>query len=77
MVVEVENVVVNRFDEGWWRRGGVEVAESGCSAVRRPVDRRAEADPKRKGERGKGKGKVRDFGAEVVVSSNGASTKYL
>ena len=33
----MENVVVNNFGEGWWRRGGVEVAVSGCSAARRPV----------------------------------------
>ena len=33
----MENVVVNSFGEGWWRRGGVEVANSGCSAARRPV----------------------------------------
>ena len=50
---------------------------SRASTSCRPVDRRAEADPKKKVERGKGKGKVRDFGAEVVVSPKGASTRYL
>jgi hypothetical protein len=37
MVVEVEDDIRNNFGEGWWRRGGVEVAEMGGSAVRRPV----------------------------------------
>ena len=37
MVEEVEDDVRNSFGEGWWRRGGVKVAETGGSAVRRPV----------------------------------------
>ena len=36
-MVEVEDEVRNSFYEGWWRIGGVEVAEMGGSAVRRPV----------------------------------------
>jgi hypothetical protein len=33
----MEDVVMSGFGEGWWRKRGVEVAKSGCSAVRRPV----------------------------------------
>ena len=36
-MVEVEDEVRNNFGEGWWRRGGVEVAKMGGSAVRRTV----------------------------------------
>ena len=54
-------------EEVWkWQNRAAQPCVDRSSTFCRPVDRRAEADPKRKGERGKGKGKVRDFGAEVV-----------
>ena len=69
------DVVRDNFYEGWWRRGGTEVAERGNSAVRRPVvdllstgrqvirGRSEGIGGERKGER-----KSRDFGAEVSLS---------
>ena len=55
MVEEVEDDVRNSFGEGWWRKGGEEMAETGGSAVRRPVGEWEEADPQGEKERGKGK----------------------
>ena len=54
-----------------WQNRAAQPCVDRSSTFCRPVDRRAEADPKRKGERGKGKGKVRDFGAEVVYDLMG------
>ena len=55
-------------EEVWkWQNRAAQPRVDRSSTLCRPVDRCAEADPKEKVERGKGKGKVRDFGAEVVV----------
>ena len=51
-------------NEQKWRRPSTVDRSTGG---RRPVDERAEADPREKVERRKGKGKVRDFGAEVRI----------
>ena len=68
MVVEVVDVMVSNFHEGWKRKGGVEVGEKWWRSraaplvdrsigTRRPVDRRPEAKVKGEKEKGKGKGK--------------------
>ena len=68
MVVEVVDVVVSNFHEGWKRKGGVEVGEKWwrsratppvdrSTVTRRPVDRRPEAELNGRERRKRGKGK--------------------
>ena len=60
--VEVEDVVVSNFHEGWERKGGVEVGEkrggSRAAADDRPVDERFVGKTKGEKKRKKRKGKV-------------------